>query len=156
MDSDTNQNTEDKLEQVVAFLRTTDPPPVPEELLPGGAECSPRASSDEQSTSRKLRRRMLTATVTALVATALIVFAVWLTWRQLPTPGGEEIVEEEKPAPVVVATTVTPLQELEPYTDLEDKVDTMLAEIETLRQQAKLLDAYRRANELLAYDTESR
>jgi len=84
------------------------------------------------------------------MAAAVLVVA-WFVFQGLrPRDVKPEIAEDQRPLPALVVTIITPLSDLEPYAELEQKLDSMTAEIATLRQQAELLDAYQKVNELLA------
>ena len=145
MNSEDNDNADELLDRVASHLRATPPPPVPSELLEGVADRSIRVKP------KPPRRRIKTAAWGLSMAAALLV-AAWFVFQGLRSRDVKpEIAEDQWPQPAPVATIITPLSDLEPYAELEQKLDSMTAEIATLRQQAELLDAYQKVNELLAF-----
>ncbi len=150
MDSEDKDQAGELLDRVASRLRDTPVPSVPPELLEGDTAGALRVKP-------KTPRRAIRSVALGLsVAAAVLVVATWIAWQQLrPRDVQPEIVEDPRPPRTAVVTVVTPLSDLEPYSELERKLDSMTAEIATLRQQADLLDAYQRANELLAYDARS-
>ena len=146
MNSEDNDKADELLDRVASHLRVTPPPPVPSELLGGVTDRSIRVKP------KPPRRRIKTAVLGLSMAAAVLV-AAWFVFQGLrPRDVKPEIAEDERPLPALVATAITPLSDLEPYSELEQKLDSMTAEIAILRQQAELLDAYQKVNELLAFD----
>lgn len=143
MDSDNKDKTEELLDRVASHLRATPPPPVPSDLL--------EASADQLPTVKpKPPQRTFRLAALGLTAAAAVLVVVWIAFQFRSGGVKPETVKNQRPLPPDVETVTTPLSDLQPYAGLEQKLDSMTEEIATLRQQAKLLDAYRKVNDLLA------
>ena len=142
----TAENEDDEhVERAIAALRAQEVPPVPPELLL--APVRPRVPEP-----RRHRPRRLAAW--SLSAAASIAAAAGLWSLRDDGDAGPAAARPQRETVAASQAAVTPLAAVQPFGPMEAELDSMANELRRLREKARLLDAIRKANNLLAQDTE--
>ena len=140
-----HEDDDAQLERAIAALRDQEVPPVPPELL----QAPPPRSAPEPR-----RHRLRRLSVWSLAAAASIAAAAGLWLLRDGGDPGPAVAGPQQEIAAMSPAAVTPLAAVQPLGPMEAELDAFEVELGRLREKARLLDAIRKANHLLAQDTE--
>jgi len=151
---DTHAEHDPVMDEITSRLRTEPVPPIPDELFQ--ATFTDLKTNQDSIASNK---RLGWFEISCMAGAAAVLVAVgWMSliWMGSTDPPdrradheGVESVDE----PQLAGRTdviVKNLASLEPFADLEQEIREMEKELASLKREATMLDAYRKANSLLA------